>query len=49
LVIIILDVYRAHESAITRMKWIESDLTLLSSAKDKVIKAWKMPQNWRDK
>ncbi|CAD8082335.1 unnamed protein product [Paramecium sonneborni] len=42
-------VIKAHDSEITQMQWIEEDQHLLTSSRDKEIKTWKLPQNWRDK
>ncbi|CAD8088886.1 unnamed protein product [Paramecium sonneborni] len=41
-------VLKAHDSDITKLQWLDADQTLLTSAKDKVIKVWSMPQHWRD-
>lgn len=41
-------VIKAHESDVTKLYWLEADQTLLSAGKDKMIKAWRLPKNWRD-
>ncbi len=40
---------KAHDSDITKMIWLEKENLLMTSSKDKTIKVWKFPEQWRDK
>lgn len=42
-------VMSGHSNEITKVQWIESKQMLLTSAKEKIIKFWSMPKEWRDK
>lgn len=43
-------VMKAHNNEITKVQWIETKGgMLLTSAKEKFIKFWAMPKEWRDK
>ncbi|CAD8083004.1 unnamed protein product [Paramecium sonneborni] len=41
-------VLKAHDSDITKLQWLNAENTLLTASKDKKIKAWQLPQFWRD-
>ncbi|EGR33250.1 PX domain protein [Ichthyophthirius multifiliis] len=42
-------VMKGHNHEITKLQWFESNNMLVSSAKEKSIKFWQMPKEWRDK
>ncbi|CAD8078645.1 unnamed protein product [Paramecium primaurelia] len=41
-------VLKAHDSEITQMQWIEEDQHLLTSSRDKEIKTWLLPLQWKN-
>lgn len=42
-------VLQAHSSDITKLQYFEDKKLLLTSSKEKVIKFWQLPKEWRDK
>jgi len=42
-------VMHAHQDAITQMMWLDKTQVLMTASKDKKIKFWKLPEEWRDK
>jgi len=42
-------VLKAHSNDITKLQWVEKDNILLTSSKEKSIKFWSLPKEWRDK
>jgi len=42
-------VMSAHQSDITQLFWIDKAQILVTSSKDKKVKFWKLPEEWRDK
>lgn len=45
-VIISLDAWKAHSSAITQIYYSETNRVLFTGGKDKKIKFWKLPGKW---
>ena len=43
-----LDSWQAHKSEITQLHFEEDVNLLLSGAKDKSVKVWRLPEKWRD-
>lgn len=42
-------VIKAHSTDITKLQWYEDKSTLVTCGKEKVLKFWQMPKEWRDR
>ncbi|KAM3143094.1 hypothetical protein pb186bvf_004680 [Paramecium bursaria] len=42
-------VIKAHNTDITKLEWFEDKQMLVTSAKEKSLKFWQLPKEWRDK